>query len=138
MEVDGDVPQEVSLEVQSPKRKVIRVESEESRDNVRETLAISQEAAEEMCFVRSAFSELQGPINWCDKRCSEKAVRYWQITEMVVQEGGEVHTFNLCQQCHKEKLVEQGKPRLKLWHWKGIAEKKAHRGRIWKVMEMSN
>ena len=47
MEVDGAMLQEESFEVQSPKRKVIRVESEE----------ISQEEAEELGFVPSAFSK---------------------------------------------------------------------------------
>ena len=40
MEVDGDVPQEASVEIQCPKREVIRVESEETQDYVRKTLAI--------------------------------------------------------------------------------------------------
>ena len=70
MEVDGEVPQEASAEIQSPKRKVIRVESEETQDYVCETLAISQEEAEEMGFVPSALSEPRGPIYWCDNRCS--------------------------------------------------------------------
>ena len=37
MEVDGDAPQEESFEIQSQKRKVIRVESEETQDYVRES-----------------------------------------------------------------------------------------------------
>ena len=45
MEVDGEVPQEESIEIQSSKRKVIRVESEGTQDHVRETLAIRQEEA---------------------------------------------------------------------------------------------
>ena len=57
LEVDGDVPQEESVESRSPKRKVIRVESEVTQDYVRETLAISKEEAEEMGFVPSALSE---------------------------------------------------------------------------------
>ena len=48
MEVDGVVPREESVESQSPKRKGIQVESEETQDWVRETLAISQEEAEEI------------------------------------------------------------------------------------------
>ena len=72
VEVDGDVPQEESVEIQSPKRKVIRVESEETQDCLRETLAISQEEAVEMGFVPSALSEPRGPIYWCDNRCSDK------------------------------------------------------------------
>ena len=30
-----------------------------------------------------------------DDRCSEKAVRYWQIASMVVEEVGEARTINL-------------------------------------------
>ena len=37
MEVDGDVPQEENVEIQSLKREVILVESEETQDYVRET-----------------------------------------------------------------------------------------------------
>ena len=46
MEMDDDGLQEESVDIQSPIRKVIRVESEETQDYVRETLAISQEEAE--------------------------------------------------------------------------------------------
>ena len=99
-----------------------------------ETLAISQEEAEEMGCVPSALSEPRGPINWCDDPCSEKAVSYWQIAAMVVEEGGEAHTINLCQQCCNERLVQHGKPRLNLWRWRAVVKMMAHRGRIWKVM----
>ena len=84
MEVDGGVPQKEYVEFQSPTRKVIRVESEETQDNVREILAISQAEAEEMGFVPSALGEPRGPISGCDNRCSEKTIRYWQIASMVV------------------------------------------------------
>ena len=46
MEMDDDEPQEESVDIQSPKRKVIRVESEETQYYVREILAISQETKE--------------------------------------------------------------------------------------------
>ena len=49
-------------------------------------------------------------------------------------EGGEAHTVNLCQQCYNEKMVQQGKPRLNSWQWRAVVEKKAHRGRMWKIM----
>ena len=52
MEVDET--QEERVQVQGPKRRVIRVESEETQDHVRETLAISQEEADEVGFVQSA------------------------------------------------------------------------------------
>ena len=61
MEMDDDVPQEKSIVIQSPKRKVVRLESEETQDFVRETLAISQEQAEQMGFVPSALGEPRGP-----------------------------------------------------------------------------
>ena len=50
MEVDDAVPQEASVAIQSPKRKVIRV--------------IRQEEAEEMGFLPSALSEPRGPFYW--------------------------------------------------------------------------
>ena len=45
---------------------MIRIESQETRDYVFETLAISQEEAEEMGFVPSAFGEPRRAIYWCD------------------------------------------------------------------------
>ena len=32
-----------------------------------------------------------------------------------------------------KKLVQQGKQELKLWHRKGVVEKEAHLGRLWKA-----
>ena len=60
MEVDEAAPHEASAEIQSNKRKVIRVESQETQDHVPETLAISKEEAEEMGFVPSALGEPRG------------------------------------------------------------------------------
>ena len=82
----------------------------------------------------SALSESRGPIHWCDNRCSENAVRYLHFASVVVDEGGGAHTNNLRQQCYNEQMVHQGKPRLKSWQWRAVAERKAHRGRIWKAM----
>ena len=48
--------QEARVEVQGPKRKVIRMESEETQDYVRKTLAISQEEADEIGIVPSSCS----------------------------------------------------------------------------------
>ena len=95
MEVDVDAPQGDSVETQSSKRMVIRVESEETQDYVRGMLAISQEEAEELAFEPSALSKSRRSIYFCDNRCSEKAVRYWQFASVVVEEGGEAHTVNL-------------------------------------------
>ena len=112
MEVDAGVPQAESAEMKSRKRKVLRGESEETQDCVYEALSISPEEAEELAFVPSAVSEPRGAIYFCDNRCSERA-----------------RTVNLCQQCCKERQVQQGEPRLNSWQRRAVVEMKAHRGR---------
>ena len=64
-----------------------RVESEEPQGHVCEMMT-SQEEAEEFAFVPSALSEPRGSICFCDNRCSEKAVRYWQFASVVIEDGG--------------------------------------------------
>ena len=86
-----------------------------------------------MGYVPSALGEPRGAIYWCDNRCSEKAIRYWQIASVVIEVGGEVRTINLCKLCYNEKCVQQGKEPRQLWEWKGVVEKKAHRRRLWLV-----
>ena len=76
---------------------------------------------------------LDEPIIWCDNRCSDKALRYLQIPLMVIRESGEARTINLCKRCYNEKLVQQGKQSLKSKEWREVAERKAHRGRLWKI-----
>ena len=61
-------------EVQSPKRKVIRVESEETQDYVRDSSNLRREEAEEISFVPSALSIPRGPMVECDNRCTDKAL----------------------------------------------------------------
>ena len=73
---------------------------------------------------------------FCDNRCSDKAVRYWQFASVVAEEGGEAHAVIWCQQCFNEQMVKQGKPRLNSWQWRTVVEKKAHRGRMWKIRGM--
>ena len=57
---------------QETKRKVIRVESEETQDYVREPKDLSQEEAEEISFVPSAISVPKKPLFHYGNRCSEK------------------------------------------------------------------
>ena len=96
-----DERHEGNVEVQGPKRRVIRVESEETQDYVRETLA-------------------------ADNRCSNQAVRFLQIASMVIEEGGEARTFNLCKLCYNAKLVQQVKQPLNSKEWGEVLEKKHH------------
>ena len=62
-----------------------------------------------------------------------KALRYLQIASVAIQEGGEARTINLCKLCNNAKLVQQGKQPQKSKQWKEVLEKKAHRGRLWKI-----
>ena len=59
---EREAPGEEGEETKSPKRKVIRVESEETQDYVRESLDLSREEAEEISFVTSAISIQQKPM----------------------------------------------------------------------------
>ena len=61
-----------------PKRKTIRVESEETQDNVRESLNLSRWEAEDISCAPSALSVPRGPMFGCDHRCSDKALRFAQ------------------------------------------------------------
>ena len=126
--------QAARVEVQRPqKRRVMRVESEETQDQVREMLAheeLSREQADEIGFVQSASSEPRGTMYWCGNRCSDTALRYMQIASMVIEEGGEARTINLCKRCCNERLFQQGKQSVKSKEWREVVERKAHRGRF--------
>ena len=67
-----DVPREEGEEINGPKRKIIRVESEETQDYVREAKSTDQEEAEELISVPSAIGVPQKLMFRCDNQCSEK------------------------------------------------------------------
>ena len=90
--------------MRSPKRITIRAESEETRDYVREAEDMDQEEAEEMSFVPSAISVPQKLLFRCDNQCSEKTLSFWQFASVVIKEGEESYTTNLCQQCYNKYL----------------------------------
>ena len=112
---------------------MVHVESEETQDNLRESLATSQEEAGEIGFVPGALGEPRGVYSWCDNRCCEKSLRFRQIASLVTEEGGDARTINLCQRWYNEKLVQQGKQSLKSKDWREVVERQAHRGRLWKI-----
>ena len=58
----SEAPGEEGEEIKSAKRKIIRVESEETQDYVREASDMDQEEAEEISFVPSAISVPQKPL----------------------------------------------------------------------------
>ena len=102
---------------------------------MRESLNLSRDEAEEISFVPSAISIPQRPMFWCDNRCSDTAHRFWQFASSVVEDGKESKTANVCQQCYNESLTAKGLGLLKNWQWKAVVEKKAHRGRLWRMLE---
>ena len=72
-----------SGEMKSPRRKVIRVELEETQDYVRGAKSTEQEEMEERIFVPSAASVPQKPLFRCGNECSEKTLSYWQLASVV-------------------------------------------------------
>ena len=132
MEVNAGVPQAESAEIKRQRRKVIRAESEETQDYVCEMLTIGPEEADELAFVSSALSESPGAIYFCDNHCSEKAVRCWQFASMVVEEGGEARTANLCQQCCNERRGAAGRAEAELV---AMESSRGEEGTSWKNLE---
>ena len=95
-------------EIGSPRRKVIRVESEETQDHVKDGKSTKKEE-EERTFVPSAVSGTLKPLFRCDRQCSEKTLSYWQLASVVVNEGDEAYTTNLCQMCFNQHVTRAGK-----------------------------
>ena len=122
-------------EIRSPKRKVMRVESEETQDYVREAKSAEYEEDEERTFVPSAVSVPLKPLFRCDRQCSEKTLNYWQLALVVVNEGDEAYTTNLCQMCFNKHVRAKGEETLTNVKWRQVVEKKACRGRMWKKWE---
>ena len=81
---DGEVPGEEGEELTSPKRNVIRVETEETQDYVREAKSAEQEEVEERIFVPSAVGVPKKVMFRCDRQCSEKSLSYWQLASVVI------------------------------------------------------
>ena len=63
---------------------------------MRESLNLSRDEAEEISFVPSAISIPQRPVFWCENRCSDEALSFGQFASIVIDDGVEVRTVNLC------------------------------------------
>ena len=48
------------------------------------------------------------PLFRCDNQCSEKTLSFWQLASVVMQEGEESYTTNLCQKCDNDSLMAKG------------------------------
>ena len=68
------------------------------------------------------------PLFRCEKQCSEKTLIYWQLASVVVNEGDEAFSTNLCQKCFSKHLQAKGEEPLANVKWRQVVEKKAYRG----------
>ena len=132
---EREAPSEEGEEIKSQKRKVIGVESEETQDYVTEAKSGEQEEEEERVFLPSAISVPLKPLFRCDNQCIEKSLGYWQLASVVVNEGDEANTTNLRRKCFNKHLQAKGEKQLSNVQWRQVVEKKACRGRMWKMME---
>ena len=101
---------------------------------MREAKSTDQEEVEEMSFVKSTISVPQKLVCRCDDQCSEKTLSFWQLASVVIREGEESYTTNMCQKCYNESLRAKGEAPPTSWQWRQFAGQKAHRGRLWKMM----
>ena len=107
-----------------PTRKVIRVESEETQDHVREGKSTEHEEEEERTFVPSAASVPPKPLFRCDRQCSEKTLSCWQLASVVVNEGDEAFSTNLCQKCFNKHLQAKREEPLTNMKWRQVVERR--------------
>ena len=59
----------------------------------------------------------------CDNQCSEKTLSYWQLASVVVNEGDEANTTNLCQKCFNTHLQGKGEKPLSNVQWRQVVRK---------------
>ena len=69
---------------------------------------LGQEEIEELSFVPSSVSEPQWALHMCDNKCVEEGFKFFQLAATVTEEGGTVHTTNVCILCHNERRLKQG------------------------------
>ena len=120
------MPGEEGIEIRSPKRNIIWVESEETQDYVGEAKGTDQEEAEELSFVLSVISVPRKPMFRCDNQCSENTLSFWQLASVVIQEG-EGHYQLLPEMLQRLSEGKKGKNPLTNWQWRQFAGQKAER-----------
>ena len=95
-------------------------------------MSTDQEEAEELSFVPSAISVPQKLMFRCDTRCSEKTLSFWQLASVVIQEGEESYTTNICQKCYNDSLKAKGRTNTdKL----AVETVRGAKGAPWKTLE---
>ena len=100
------------------------MESEETQDFVEEGRSTEQEEEEKRTFLPSAVSVPLKPLFRCDRQCSEKTLSYGQLASVVVDEGDEAYTTNLCEMCFNKHLQAKGEEPLANVKWRQVVEKR--------------
>ena len=86
--VDGKSPSDEGAEIQSPKRKVIRVESEETQGLCERIIELEPGRSRRSQFrIKRDQHRKKGQCFGCDNRCSAKALRFWQFASTVIDDG---------------------------------------------------
>ena len=102
-------------------KKVVRVESEETQDYVRESSGGSRRN-------KLRAKRAQHSTRTYVLVRSDKALRFWQFASVVVDDLKGSYTVNLCQQCYNEELTAQGLAPLKfkqgMWEYFSLARAK--------------
>ena len=101
---------------------------------MKEGRSTEQEEEEKRTFIPSAVTVPLKPLFRCDRQCSEKTLGYWQLASVVVNEGDEAYTTNLCQKCFNKHLQAKGEEPLTYVKWRQVVGKKAYRGRMCDMM----
>ena len=60
----------------------------------------------------------------CDKQCREKSFSYGQSASVVINEGQESYTTNLCWKCFNNSLKAEGEKTLTTVQWRQLVEKR--------------
>ena len=92
---EREAPDEEGEEIKNPKRKVIRVESEETQDYVREAKSAEQEEVEERFFAASA-SNVPQKMMFSLRQAMQREVTQLLAAGVcvVINEGGKSYTTN--------------------------------------------
>ena len=98
---------------------------------MREAKDTGQEEAEGLSFVPSAISAPRKPMFRSDNQCSEKTLSFWQLASVVIQEGEEPYTTNLCQKCYNDSLKAKWENTDKL----AVETVRGAKGAPWKALE---
>ena len=131
MEVDEAAPHKASAEIQSPKRKVIRVESQETRGKLWQS-ARKKQRKWASCQVPLVNHEepFTGVTIDAVKRPSGTGRQPQWLLKKVVKPAQSICVSSAAMRSWCSRTNSHSK----LWQWKEVVERKAHRGRQWKVL----